>query len=130
MANPSFRKNDGSGEYIWAELPHVPADASNLTEHMREGLSAMEYRWLDFVFARHILGALGKWQFGWKSISQAMVQEIQTFFLEDYIRFYPDAALAQYWLVTITGEFRPKALGAGDYDLNITLNEYGMEGLH
>jgi hypothetical protein len=130
MANPCFRKNDGSDAYVWAELSHIPSERGDLTSLKTRQNAVINFSRNRYVFHRYLIDTKGNWNLFWRSIPLSMVISLQTFFEEDYFFFFPDYDESQYWSVYIANDtFSPVLLSNGQYDLSLTLKEYGVGSL-
>ena len=130
MANPCFRKNDGSDAYVWAELSHIPSERGDLTTLKTRQNAVINFSRNRYVFHRYLIDTKGNWNLFWRSIPLSMVISLQTFFEEDYFFFFPDYDQSHYWSVYIANNsFSPVLLPNGQYDLSLTLKEYGVGSL-
>ena len=130
MANPCFRKNDGSDAYVWAELSHIPSERGDLTSLKTRQNAVINFSRNRYVFHRYLIDTKGNWNLFWRSIPLSMVISLQTFFEEDYFFLFPDYDESQYWSVYIANDtFSPVLLPNGQYDLSLTLKEYGVGSL-
>lgn len=130
MANPCFRKNDGSGAYVWDELSHIPSERGDLDTLKTRQNAVINFSRNRYVFHRYLIDTKGNWNLFWRSIPLSMVISLQTFFEEDYFFFFPDYDGSHYWSVYIANDtFSPVLLPNGQYDLSLTLKEYGVGSL-
>ena len=125
MANPSFRDENGANEYVWERVPSLPSDRSSFNYPVAEQVFPIEHERNGVIYARLVEIVKGIWRFGWKNISESMIDSLAFFYETAYFRYYPDSSIAEYFEVFITGTFRPRFQRGGTYDLNIILGEYG-----